>query len=145
MAAEPDRDWEHFKLLVEEYRFQVDLNWRRSQYFFVLNVGLLVAAVGLLSAARSAPDGMIAAVFAAGALMAALSLVANRVQHGYYRSARDAMRCAQRRLELDPPLATTPGMGSRLERPGRVRSFLAIMLVTLACTDLAGAIVAVAR
>lgn len=39
--AELERQYD---LAVAEYRFQVDLNWRRSEYFFVLNIGILVAA-----------------------------------------------------------------------------------------------------
>lgn len=30
-----------YKVAVEEYRFQVDLNWKRTQYFLALNVAIL--------------------------------------------------------------------------------------------------------
>lgn len=151
----PDRErlWEQYKLLVEEYRFQVDLNWRRSQYFFVLNIAVLVAGIGLLSRPSPGPAGLIAAVFGLGALLAVLSMLANDTQHRYYRRARDRMQHAGELAGMaSVSISTTPGMagvGSRgresppkLGRLGRVQTFLRIMLVALAVIDLAALVAA---
>lgn len=147
-ALDEERLWEQYGRLLDEYRFQVDLNWKRSQYFFVLNVALLVAAVSLQSAERAKP-GMVAAVFGAGVLLAVISILANYVQHGYYREAREAKRRIEKRLGLgDLAIATTPGMRtqpeSRFQRMTRVRHTLTGMLVALAMIDTAGAVVAIA-
>lgn len=123
---------------VEEYRFQVELNWRRSEYFFVLNIGVLIAASTMLSSG-GVPRGLVAVLFGVGALLAFLSFLANDVQHGYYRSARDQKKDLEDRLELgDLALATTTGQGSGFARLGRVGTFLKIMLVAIAAADLVG-------
>lgn len=142
VERDKDREWEQYRLLVEEYRFQVNLNWKRSQYFFVLNIAVFVAGVSLLSAS-SAATGLIATIFLLGAMLAVLSIFANQTQHGYYREARDGVNRAQQLLNLgDLAIATTPGLGSGVNRLGAVRTFLTVMLVALAIVDTAGALVA---
>lgn len=71
-----------YEAALAEYRFQVSLNWRRSEYFFVLNVGVLIAASTMLASDR-VPRLLVACVFAAGLLLAFMSLFANATQHGY--------------------------------------------------------------
>lgn len=133
-----------YRLAVEEYRFQVDLNWRRSEYFFVLNVGVLVAGATLLASGQ-VPRGLVALVFCLGALLALLSIFANHTQHGYYRGARDLKNRMEQALELgDRALVTTPGQGSSIERLGKVGTFLRTMLIAIACVNLVGAGIAVA-
>jgi hypothetical protein len=39
---------------LDEYRFQVRLNWDRTQYFLALDLGILAAAAGLV---RLTPPG----------------------------------------------------------------------------------------
>lgn len=39
---------ELYKASVEEYRFQVNLNWDRSKFYVLLNSGLITASCGLL-------------------------------------------------------------------------------------------------
>jgi hypothetical protein len=133
-----DRLEAQYDRAVTEYRFQVDLNWKRSEYFFVLNVAVLVAAVTLLASDR-VPRSLNAAVFGAGALLAAMSMLANHVEHGYYRSARDVKRRIEDELGLgDLAISTTSGMGSGVKRLGRVRTFLAVMLTALVVIDAFG-------
>jgi hypothetical protein len=133
-----------YRLSVEEYRFQVDLNWRRSEYFFVLNIGVLVAGATLL-ASQDVPRALVALVFVLGALLAFLSFLANDTQSGYYHAARDLKKKLEKDLELeDSAIATTPGMGSGIARLGRVGTFLKTMLVAIACVDLVGASLSVA-
>jgi hypothetical protein len=127
-----------YELAVAEYRFQVELNWRRSEYFFVLNIGVLVAALSLFSADR-APRWLVALLFLIGALLALLSILANETQHGYYTAARDRKAELEGTLGLgDVALATTPGMGSAVKRLGKVGTFLKTMLIAIAVIDLAG-------
>lgn len=74
-----------------------------------------------------------------------MSFLANDVQHRYYQSARDRKRELEKKLELgEVALATTPGMGSGIERLGRVGTFLKVMLIAIAAADLVGAGFAVA-
>lgn len=125
-------------MAVEEYRFQVDLNWRRSEYFFVLNVGVLIAAATLLTA-NDIPRGLVALVFGVGALLAVLTVLANETQHGYYQAAREVKTGLEAELGIsDHALATTPAMGSRIKRLGRVGTFLRVMLIGLAVVDAIG-------
>lgn len=128
---------------LDEYRFQVDLNWRRSEYFFVLNVGVLIAAATMFSG--DVPRVLVAVMFLIGVLLAVLSVLANEAQHSYYRSARALKLELEQRMQLgDLALATTPGMGSSFGRLGRVRTFLKIMLIAIALVDLGGAAFAAA-
>lgn len=130
---------EQYRLAVEEYRFQVDLNWRRSEYFFVLNIGILVAGATLL-ASEGLPRALVALIFGLGALLAGLSFLANNTQHGYYQSARELKERLEKDLELgEVGLRTTPGMGSKIERLGRVGTFLKTMLVAIAFVNIVGA------
>jgi hypothetical protein len=122
-----------------EYRFQVDLNWRRSEYFFVLNVGVLIAALTLVSA-DDVPRALVALLFGIGALLAGLSVLANETQHTYYRSARNLKQELEQRIELEElAIVTTQGMGSTLRQLGRVRTFMKIMLIAIGLVDLGGA------
>ena len=121
---------------VDEYRFQVDLNWRRSEYFFVLNVGVLIASATMFSSGDVPPE-LVAVLFFVGTLLAGLSFLANGVQHGYYQAARNRKHDLENRLDLrEVALTTTPGMGSEVSRLGRVGAFLKVMLVAIALADL---------
>jgi hypothetical protein len=133
-----DRLWDHYRICLEEYRFQVDLNWRRSQYFFVLNAALLVAATGLLASAR--PPAVIALVlFILGALVAGMSIRATTTQHDYYRAVRDTKGSVEKRLGLgDLALTTTPGMGGHRRRFGRVTTIQKLILWALLAADVLG-------
>lgn len=48
--AQPQREdlWQLYKLAIEEYRFQVNLNWQRSQYFLGLNAAIISVGAGLI-------------------------------------------------------------------------------------------------
>lgn len=143
-SADPDPGLlRQYDRALDEYRFQVDLNWRRSEYFFVLNVGVLIAAATMFSS-EDVPRALVAVLFLIGALLALLSSLANEAQHSYYRAARALKSKLEKQLGLeDLALATTPGMGSSFKRLGRVRTFLKIMLVAIAIVDLGGAAFAI--
>ena len=144
MVSDPPLDREelreHYGRALDEYRFQVDLNWKRSQYFFVLNLGVLVAATGLLSASKPRAE-LIAALFVLGAILAAVAAYANQIQHGYYRRTREVKRALEERLELgDLALQSTPGMAdpNAGRTPVRVRHALTGFLAALGFADLLG-------
>lgn len=144
VASDPPLDREelreHYGRALDEYRFQVDLNWKRSQYFFVLNLGVLVAATGLLSASKPRAE-LIAALFVLGAILAGVAAYANQIQHGYYRRTREVKRALEERLELgDLALQSTPGMAdpNAGRTPVRVRHALTGFLAALGLADLLG-------
>jgi hypothetical protein len=132
------RLWEHYGRVLDEYRFQVNLNWSRSQYYFVLNVALLVAGVGLLSTQR-VPLPVAMAVFLVGAASAVLAMLASGTQRGYYANTRDRKRELEEKLGLgDLAIAPTPGMGGGRGRLARVTTFQTFILLAILLADLAG-------
>jgi hypothetical protein len=141
-VSDPSRSEElhrQYDRALAEYRFQVDLNWRRSEYFFVLNVGVLVAAATMFSS-EDVPRLLVALLFLIGTLLAVLSVMANEAQHSYYKATRALKKEMEKEMALEKlAIATTPGMGSSLKRIGRVRTFLKIMLIAIALVDLGGA------
>jgi len=91
-----------YKAAVEEYRFQAQFNWSRTQYLLVFNAAALAAASALIE--RSAIGS--ALVFGLGALAAVASIFAIKTQHGYYRSARDRMRRIEAFVNVPEELRT---------------------------------------
>jgi hypothetical protein len=132
------RLWEHYGRVLDEYRFQVNLNWSRSQYYFVLNVALLVAGVGLLSTQRT-PLPVAMAVFLVGAASAVFAMLASSTQKSYYANTRDRKRELEEKLGLGAlAIAPTPGMGGVRGRLARVTTFQTFILIALLLADLAG-------
>ena len=136
---------ELYKIAIDEYRFQVTLNWNRTQYYLGLNVGIIGIATGILELSEGDAGFLTAGLYLAGVVCALLSLAAVRVQHGYYRTARDHKARIEERLRLgDLRLGTTPGMGSAITRLGKVTTFNGTLLGILAVMDRVGATVVVA-
>lgn len=54
-----------YRIAVDEYRFQVTLNWNRTQYTLALNIGVLGVGVGLSGVAEASP-WMVASIFVVG-------------------------------------------------------------------------------
>ena len=138
-----ERLWEHYKNALEEYRFQLQFNWSRSQYYFVLCAALLAAAVGL-RVSTDLPRLPLVALYGAAAIVAFLALFANATQTSYYRAARDKKQRIEEQLDLgDLALATTPAMGSGRKRLGRVRTFQYTMVVVLLAISVVGGVEAI--
>lgn len=132
--------WRQYEISIDEYRFQVELNWKRSQYYFVLNAAILVAAVGLLTSSADIADEVVGILFLLGAVVAGLALLANLTQNVYYRAARDQMNALAKRLRVEETsLKTTPGLGSGVKRLGKVTTFQLTMLGLIGLADLVGA------
>jgi hypothetical protein len=90
----PSEDlWHLYDVAVEEYRFQVNLNNQRFQWYVTLNAALIAAATGLLRLGDG-NDGrpLTAAVFGVGFCLAIFTAIAWHRQRGYYQAARDQVR-----------------------------------------------------
>jgi hypothetical protein len=137
---------ELYKSSVDEYRFQVQLNWSRSQYLLAFNVAIVAAGAGLVKVGGTFGSVLTAGVFAVGIVTAVLSIAVTAVQHGYYRTARDRMRRFEERLNIKRELRvdTTPAMRSRVKRLGRITTMLYLIFAFTALLDFIGVYVSAA-
>jgi hypothetical protein len=94
-----------YKIAVDEYRFQVKLNWDRTAYHLTLNSGLLAIAVGLLKVG-SAPvvNFFVAGVFVIGLLASVIGIQTIRKGHRYYRHTVVKKTLLEDQLGLTKPL-----------------------------------------
>jgi hypothetical protein len=131
-----------YELAVEEYRFQVQLNWDRAKYLLGFNVAVIGVGAGLLRVNGGA-GAFLATVFMVGFFCALLSMGAVRLQQSYYRRTRDAMVAQAEALQLGGrSIASTPG--ARRERTtwwlrvSKVQNALYLLLATCALIDVYG-------
>lgn len=135
--------WRLYEQAVEEYRFQVNLNWQRTQYFLGLDVAILGVATGLLRLGTGAhpSDLLPGLVFVAGVLLSLCSVFLTWQQHDYYRHARDQVKRLRDELHVgDRGIVTTSG--SRDEPRSRwlkVRAVIESVLLTIAGLNAVGA------
>ncbi len=130
-----------YKLALDEYRFQVNLNWSRTQYYIALNVAILGIATGLfrIQANKTLTASIGLGLYATGIVCCVLSLAANQVQRNYYRQAKRHKAMIEERLGLgDLAIRTTPGMGSQVKRVGKVTTFNTAILTILLGLDVTG-------
>ena len=127
-----------YKVAVEEYRFQAQFNWSRTQYLLAFNAAILSAA----TAVASRPGRSAALVFVLGAVAALLSALAVHTQHGYYRAARDRMRRVEEALGVpqDERTDTTATLGGR-HRVASVNQVVYLLFAAIAVADVVGATV----
>lgn len=132
------------QLHAAEYRFQVELNWKRSQYLLALNLAVLVAGGGLLGGSASAGESIVAAaVFGAGVAAAYLAHRIITWQHEYYRNTRDRLRAIEDELGLgDRGIGTTARMGGKHIPKGKITPMLRRTVVALGVLDFVGVLVA---
>ncbi len=125
-----------YKIAVEEYRFQAQYNWSRTQYMLVFNTAILAAA----SAVASRPGRSAALVFLLGAFAACVSVLIVRTQHDYYRAARDRMRRVEAAVGIPPDQRTdsTSTLGGR-RRTASVNQLVYLLLGALAIANGTGA------
>lgn len=124
-----------YKVAVDEYRFQAQYNWSRTQYLLALNVGILTAG----AAVASQGGGGAAPVFLLGVVAAVLSGVAVRTQHDYYRAARDRMRRVEEALRVpkNQQMDTTSTLGQR-PRFVSVNRVVYLLLAAIAAANVVG-------
>jgi hypothetical protein len=129
-----------YKIALDEYRFQVNLNWSRSQYYIILNLGILGLATGLLRLEDQERAFYLGSgLYLAGVACCFLALTAGKVQRGYYRQAKKHKGHLEKLLELEElAIRTTPGMGGTTQRLGRVTTFHNAMLTIILVLDLGG-------
>lgn len=139
-----DRLMDHYRIAVDEYRFQVGLNWSRNQYLLVFNTAILAAGAALVRLDMRAVEILASLLFLVGAGAAGASVLVTERQHGYYRAARDHVREIADQLGLGgegqpPPLRTTAGF--RGERGGlKVRYAITTIILLIGAVDVVAAV-----
>ena len=131
-----------YKVAVDEYRFQAQYNWSRTQYMLVFNTGILAAA----TAVASRPGHGAVLIFLLGALVACVSVLVVRTQHDYYRAARDRMRRVEAAvgIPVDQRTDSTSTLGGR-RRTASVDQLVYLLLGALAAADGVGAVLIALR
>lgn len=152
MEADPDPPTldaevlrEQYRVAVEEYRFQVELNRKRSQDFFALCAAVLAAAFALLASSDGLPRGLLAVPFLLTTIIAGFAVLVSVAQHRYYRAARDHMQRLARKSGLgDVALVSTPGMGGLARHAvPRVTTVQRVVFGTTGAAGVVGAVVAI--
>lgn len=145
--TQPDSDLllELYKLTIEEYHFQVNLNWSRSQYFLGLNVAIIGVGTGLLRISGGEEASLLTGcLFLVGLATAVFSLFATRKGREYYRETRTRLKAVEAKLGLEEALTlrTTAGMKGRPSQRGAawltVTNFIYGLFVVLAGVDVIG-------
>jgi hypothetical protein len=172
-ADQEDRDFvsKLYQFAIDEYRFQVRLNWDRSRDYLVINLGLLTIATGLLRVDNGrAANGLVMLLFTVGSMTSWLAARAVVKGHEYYRRTIFKKTIIEEHLGLlrhvadfEHPLATfaigtTAGMANveRIlrdpdswitQRPGRRRvwGLLVVVLRLLAVVNVCGSAAALLR
>lgn len=134
-------------MAVEEYRFQVQLNTQRFQWYTALDVALLTVGTGLLRL-QGGGDGRLltSLVFGVGAVLAAFTAFTVARQVDYQHRAREQAKKIAAELGLTEfAIGSTPGWGDEVEgeRPSRwppkVRSVNYGLLAVLGAVHVVGA------
>ncbi len=154
---------ELYRVVIDEYRFQVRLNWDRTQYFFILNTAVTTAAATLLATLKEWGPIVAVFVFLIGCTAAILGRQAVITGHEYYRRVIYRKTLVEDLLgRLDPlqqyesadavlNLATTSGIGKTREmlkdpnayfsaplRGDSITRSLRIILGAFLCVDACG-------
>lgn len=124
-----------YKAAIEEYRFQAQFNWSRTQYLLVFNTGIISAAAFV----ASNPGRSAGLLFILGAVAASLSMSVVHTQHDYYRAAREHLSRIEDELQIPQAqrLDTTSHMGSRPRRIS-VNQVVYLLLLALAIGNIVG-------
>jgi fucose permease len=94
-----------YKIALEEYRFQVRLNWDRTTYHLTLSSGLIAIAAGLLKFGPASPVNLaVAGVFFIGMCVSAIGIKTIRTGHDYYRHTIVKKTVLEDQLGLTKPL-----------------------------------------
>lgn len=77
---------ELYRIAIEEYRFQVNLNWDRTKFYLGLNLTVIAGAAGLVNPAKTWQGQIISsAIFFVGFFIALAGGKALTQGHKYYR------------------------------------------------------------
>lgn len=102
-----------YELVLQEYRFQVLLNWDRAKHYLVFNTAIFGAAAALYKGATSwASQAAVAALLVVAALNSFAGRVAVALGEQYYGNIRDTKTELERALDVGKyAIVSTPGMG----------------------------------
>jgi hypothetical protein len=99
-----------YRIAIDEYRFEVRLNWDRTTFHLTLNSGLLAVATGLLKlGSTSFVNVIVAGVFFIGMCAALIGIQTMRKGHEYYRRTIVKKTLLEELLGLTKPLEEYPG------------------------------------
>lgn len=130
-----------YKVAVEEYRFQAQFNWSRTQYLLAFNAAILTAGAAVASQSRRSA----ALVFTLGGVAALLSALVVHTQHDYYRAARERMRRVEEALAIpaDQRIDTTATLGGR-GRAASVKQVVYLLFGAIAVANIVGTVLILA-
>lgn len=118
---------ELYKLALEDYRFQVQLNWGRSQYLLVLNLTVTSIATGIMRLPGGEFSILGAVIYFLGALF---SIVALQAQRKYYISAWKQKKRFEEELGLgEKSITPVQRSDKKLRRLTTFKAFVNIMFV----------------
>ncbi len=135
-----DELFELYKLALDDYRFQVQLNQDRSPYFLVLNLTVIGIATGVVQLGQGTISILVTILYLAGFLFCLFSIFALAAQRKFYRSARDQKMYFEERLELGAASITPVDRAeSKASKLTTFKGFVNFMFVLLAALNLVGA------
>jgi hypothetical protein len=109
-SLSPEQLFELYKIALDEYRFQVKLNWDRTTFHLSLNSGLIAISTGLLKIGSASPVTLaVAGVFFMGMCVSAIGVVTVLKGHEYYRNTIVKKTLLEDLLGLTKPLENYPG------------------------------------
>lgn len=132
--------FELYRLALDDYRFQVQLNQDRSRYFLVLNLTVIGIATGVVQLGQGTLSILVALLYLAGFLFCIFSIFALQAQRKFYRSARDQKEYLEEQLELgDASITPVERADSKTSKLTTFKGFVNFMFVVLAALNLFGA------
>lgn len=146
----PDRDdlWTLYKTGVEEYRFQVQLNNQRFQWYVGLDVVLVTIGTGLLRLSDRG-DGrfLTSLIFLVGVVLAVFTGRAVAQQVTYQREAREQVMKVAAALHIEEFSIRSTGGWKETPAPWwmKVRSLNYSLLAVLAGVNLVGFVYVLAK
>lgn len=137
---------ELYKLALEDYRFQVQLNWGRSQYFLVLNLTVISIATGIMQFAGGKFGILGAGIYFLGSLFCVFSIAALQAQRKYYISAREQKKRFEEELGLgERSITPIQRSNKKIRRLTTFKAFVNIMFVALAAANIGFAVFVVVQ
>jgi hypothetical protein len=104
-----------YKLAIDEYRFEVRLNWDRSMYYITFNTGIVAAGAGLLKFGENGiVDLFVAGIFLLGCCSSIMGILAVRKGHAYYRRSVYKRTLIEDVLGLAMPIGQHSGVDANL-------------------------------
>jgi hypothetical protein len=98
---------ELYRVAVDEYRFEVKLNWDRMQYYAVVNSGIIAVGAGLLRETTSAGVTVLSgAMFLVGLIMALMGVISTYRSREYYHATIFKKTIYEQLLGLNNPVSS---------------------------------------